>query len=101
MHLIEILLPLTRGDGTAVSSRDLEDIVEHLVERFGGATAFLRSPAKGVWKGKDDVTEDRIVVIEVMVDNIDTDWWGSYRSSLAADLIQQEILIRATECRTL
>ena len=45
MYLVEVFLPLERGDGGKVASSRLEAIVAALAELFGGATAFLRSPA--------------------------------------------------------
>jgi hypothetical protein len=46
-----------------------------LMECFGGVTAFLRSPAVGLWKeGNDEVNRDEVVMFEVMTDQLDEDW---------------------------
>ena len=50
MHLVELFLPTSRGDGEPIPPERLEAIVAGLADRFGGATAFLRSPAKGLCK---------------------------------------------------
>jgi hypothetical protein len=44
---------------------------------------------------------DRIVIVEVMVDKIDSDWWSGYRGRLEAEFAQQEILIRSYSCEQL
>lgn len=46
MFLIELFLPLKRGDGTSVSQQEIEVIIAGLTDRFGGATAFTQSPAE-------------------------------------------------------
>jgi hypothetical protein len=45
MHLIEILLPLNDNNGRPFKAAKYAVIREHLTERFGGLTAFTRSPA--------------------------------------------------------
>jgi hypothetical protein len=49
MHLIEILLPLTRRDGSPQPAERFAQVRAELVERFGGVTAFTRAPAEGLW----------------------------------------------------
>ncbi len=94
MHLVEIFLPVERDGDRSVIERTLAE----LTERFGGATAFSRSPAEGLWKDGGEVERDRIVIVEVMVSDLDHAWWRSYRERLEAELRQDVILIRATVC---
>lgn len=96
MHLVQILLPLYDNDGRALA-RDLYDrVFRMLTERFGGVTAFTRSPAEGAWKEPGGgANRDRVVIFEVMVERLDHDWWGAYRRQLEADFKQEKILIRA------
>ena len=53
MHLIEILLPLSRGDGTAVSSRDLEDARAGATfiyaQKQTSRAAILEVAIEGIW----------------------------------------------------
>lgn len=102
MHLIELFLPTGRGDGRAIPPARIEAIVAELADRFGGATAFLRAPAKGLWKpASGKVSEDRIVIVQIMVEEIDEAWWRDYRARLEREFQQEEILVRATACRVL
>jgi len=47
------------------------------------------------------VTEDRIVIVQIMVEAIDEGWWRDFRTRLEREFQQEEILIRATACRVL
>jgi hypothetical protein len=77
-------------------------VLKELTERFGGATAYDRAPAKGLWKpNPQETVHDTIVVYEVMVESLDTAWWARYRQDLEARLAQQELVVRAMEIRRL
>lgn len=94
MHLIELLLPT--HDNAGDSKHEVVDAVQReLLEAFGGTTAFIRSPADGAWKNDGEQVTDEIVVVEVMVDFIDREWWRNYRSRLEESFGQEEVLIRA------
>ena len=95
MVLIQLLLPMSgaeRADG-------LEPIAEtrrELAERFNGLTAYLRSPAKGLWTAPDGHTEqDDVVMVEVVTDTFDRAWWRTYAAKLAARFGQESIHLRA------
>jgi hypothetical protein len=68
-----------------------------LTARFGGVTAFLRSPAEGRWKDSEgEVARDDVVIYEVMVEELERDWWPRYRAELARRFRQDELLVRAS-----
>ena len=48
MVLIQLLLP-TSGAAGADGLASLAETRRELAERFNGLTAYLRSPAKGLW----------------------------------------------------
>lgn len=98
MQIVEVFLPLDRGDGSPIEPDLVEGFVAGLADRFGGATAYSRAPADGVWKSESGFKRDRILVIEVMLDAVDQEWWRTYRSRLEAELGQDQILIRVTDC---
>lgn len=97
MHLVEILLPLYDNDGRAFASSDFDGVRDELAERFGGVTAFRRSPAEGIWDEGGELSRDRIVIYEVMTEALDRDWWKSYKRRLERRFRQDVIVIRATE----
>lgn len=47
MHLIQLFLPLYDNDGQAFAKPLFDTVRGELTERFGGVTAFVRSPAVG------------------------------------------------------
>jgi hypothetical protein len=101
MQIVEVFLPLDKGSGARLDAEVIDGIVAGLADRFGGATAFTRSPAEGLWKQQQEVQRDRIVIVEVIVDDVDEAWWKDYRARLEEQLEQEEVLIRATPCRRL
>jgi hypothetical protein len=95
--LIEILLPLRDGAGKPQPKEAFAELRHLLVERFGGLTAFTRSPAEGLWaEGGARVERDDIVVLEVMAEEIDRAWWQSVRKRLEARFHQETVVIRAS-----
>ena len=101
MHLIEILLPLRDNDGEAFGQKLFAEVRDELVERFGGLTAFSRSPAEGLWDEGGERNRDEIVVLEVMADTLDRDWWRGYRAALERRFRQDEVVIRASAVKRL
>jgi hypothetical protein len=101
MHLIEILLPLTDNRGKPFEAKDFEEVRNKLIRKFGGLTAFTRSPAKGTTEHGGTVVHDEIIVFEVMTDDLESAWWSDYRSQLERKFSQKEIVIRASEIQRL
>jgi hypothetical protein len=95
MYLIQILLPLADQAGAPFPPRRYDRLAQQLTDRFGGVTSFTRSPAEGRWKQGGETEHDDIVVLEVMVEALDRDWWAKLRKRLAKDFRQDEIVIRA------
>jgi hypothetical protein len=100
-HLVEILLPLRDNEGRRFGRDLFAQVREELVERFGGLTAFTRSPAEGVWDEGDGRSRDEIVIFEVMADKLDRAWWRTYRAELERRFRQDEIVVRAREVERL
>ncbi len=92
-YLIEILLPVTE----TFERRTLETMRAELTDMFGGVTIHANAPAEGLWKeGGDTERRDRIVVVEVMTEEVDRSWWADYRKRLEKQLSQEEIVVRST-----
>jgi hypothetical protein len=95
-HLIQILLPIHARDGTAMPGDMFARVRSELTERFGGVTAYSRSPATGLWKKDDEAIErDQVIMVEVVVDVFDRDWWAGYREQLETRFGQEEVHARA------
>ena len=96
-HLIQILLPITANDGSPLPNAMFTRVRAELTERFGGVTAYSRSPATGLWKRdeNDAIERDQVIMVEVVVDVFDKDWWAGYREQLEARFGQEEVHARA------
>jgi hypothetical protein len=94
MHLIQLLLPLRDNAGQPYEDHVFRSINAVLVETFGGVTAFSRAPAKGTWLNADHEERDDVIVVEVMAEHLDREWWQSVREGLEADMGQAEIVVR-------
>jgi hypothetical protein len=101
MQLVQVILPLS-DNLRHPFPRDAYDKVAHeLTERFGGVTAFTRSPAEGRWTHQGTTSAEEVVVIEVMVETLDEAWWTTYRTGLEARFRQQRIIVRAQPVKIL
>ena len=92
---MQILLPVHDNDRKLFDPGTLAAIHAELAERFGGLTAYSRAPAQGTWAFAGTHALDDIVVVEVMTDTLDLDWWKAFRARLEQTLRQQRIVIRA------
>jgi hypothetical protein len=94
--LIEIFLPLNDNDGRRFDCAKYAAIRHHLTERFGGLTAFTRSPAQGTTTDGGQTVHDDIVVLEIMTEKLDMQWWSHYRRHLEREFRQDAIVVRAS-----
>jgi hypothetical protein len=95
-HLVQLLLPLADNEGRKFGEAVFDAVRRELTQRFGGVTAYMRSPAAGLWK-KDsgEVDRDEVIMVEVMVETLDPEYWRSYRDELANAFGQQALVCRA------
>ena len=101
MNLVQILLPLYDPDGVRFPAAQFDAVARELTRRFGGLTAYARSPAAGLWEEHGHTQRDDIVVYEVMVESLDPYWWAGYRERLEDEFRQKELVVRAQEIRRL
>jgi hypothetical protein len=96
VHLIQLLLPLYDASGERFPGAMYTRVKDELTERFGGLTAYARSPAEGLWESQSGRTQrDEIVVYEVMAEELDPAWWKEYRQELEQRFRQRELVVRA------
>ncbi|HEX8412519.1 MAG TPA: hypothetical protein VF637_01345, partial [Sphingomicrobium sp.] len=102
MHVVEILLPLRRNDGSDQPKALFGQVRRELLDRFGGLTAFSRAPADGLWESDEGgIDRDAIVIFEVMVEAVDRAWWTDFRKRLEALFAQDAVVIRASAAERL
>jgi len=95
MVLIQLLLPTIAAAGTDAMT-PLTETRRELADKFSGVTAYVRSPAKGLWTAPDGHTEaDDVVMVEVVTDSFDRRWWRAYAATLAQRFHQNTIHVRA------
>ncbi|TDU66110.1 hypothetical protein EI77_03847 [Prosthecobacter fusiformis] len=94
-HLIQLLLPLYANDQKPFPEEFHARVGAELTEKFGGLTAYTRSPAEGRWNDLGQDVRDEIIIYEVMTSSLDEPWWGRYRRTLEARFHQDEVIIRA------
>ena len=71
---------------------------EALAERFGGVTAYMRSPANGLWNdGVGGSRHDDVVLFEIMAETLEAPYWQTLKGKLADDFRQNDIVARVTE----
>ena len=102
MYLVQILLPLYDNAGQRFAQDVYARVRDELTERYGGITAYVRSPAEGLWKESHSSTvQDDIVIYEVMTPRLDHEWWRAYRLELAARFRQEVLIVRVSEVQLL
>jgi hypothetical protein len=102
MFLIQLLLPTRDGSGELIAVEKLRDTRAEIVAQFGGVTAYVRSPAAGAWTSPaGDIQEDDVVMMEIVADTFDRQWWQRYAAVLKQRFAQESIHIRATAVETL
>jgi hypothetical protein len=102
VYLIQILLPLYGKSGRRLPKRLFEVMARDLAKAHDGVTAYTRSPAVGLWRGRTArLKRDDIVVYEVMTSSLNSKVWAHRRRKWEATFTQDSILIRATRYRQL
>ena len=97
MQLMQLFLPVYDPSGKPFPRRMFDEVRSELAGRFGGCTAYLRSPAVGLWEDDEgDCVRDDVLLFEVMVESLDRPWWLGFRRELEARFAQDEVLLRAT-----
>ena len=95
MVLIQLLLPATTPASRETVAA-LAQTRQELADRFQGLTAYVRSPAKGLWTAPDGHREeDDVVMVEVVTRTFEREWWRAYAVTLAKRFQQETIHVRA------
>ena len=96
MVLIQTLLPVSASRPDSEADERVRETRRELVDAFGGMTAYLQTPAQGVWTSPDGERErDAMVLVEIVTEHFDRSWWQAYAQKLAARFHQDVIHVRA------
>jgi len=96
MVLVQVLLPTRDNELRPIDAALFAAVRSTLADRFGGVTAYQRSPASGLWKRPDgEVDGDEVMMVEVEAASLDREWWAGYRRQLERDFKQETVLVRA------
>jgi hypothetical protein len=101
MKLIQIFLPLFDNAGRPLPKALFSRERDRLVDRFGGLTAHIQAPAKGLWRTGQRVKRDDLVIFEVMIRRVDRKWWMDYRHRLEKRFKQKALLVRVQDVKVL
>src|SRR4051812_17806644 len=103
MYLVQLLLPLYGRTGRRIPRRQFTELAEQLTRRHGGLTAYVRTPATGLWRPRPGARtrRDEVVIYEVMVNKLEPRWWAACRRELERSFDQEEVVVRAQPLRRL
>lgn len=102
MHLVQCFLPLYDNEKRRYPRSMYEAETRTLTQLFGGMTAYTQAPASGLWnEGNTGATHDEFIIYEVMVNDLDREWWREYRRQLEERFRQERIIVRTYEIELL
>jgi inorganic pyrophosphatase len=93
--LIQLFLPLNQKNGKAFPKSYFEEVKQSLTKKFLGLSVYTNEPADGYWENDSNkIVEDRVIIYEVMANEIDLDFWKHYRATLEKQFKQDVIVVR-------
>lgn len=96
MQLIQIFLPLYDNNKREFDRSLYDDLRARLKDQFGGVTFYRNAPAEGLWKDETGKTNlDELIIAEVMIVEINKEWWQQFKQRLEQIFDQEEVLIRS------
>lgn len=84
------------NEGEAFDQKVYDRVRDEMTKKFGGVTAFRSSPAEGIWKEGGRISRDAIIIFEVIADELEREWWATYRANLETRFRQRKMIVRAT-----
>jgi hypothetical protein len=99
-YLIQILLPRVRNN-EPIEDALFAETRRELIDRFGGITAYIRTPAQGAWRSPEGrVERDEVVMVEVVTEAFERQWWRAFAAILETRFAQESIHVRAIAFET-
>lgn len=94
MHLFQILLPVQDNTGQPFPQKELDGLKDELASEHSGVTAYVQSPAEGLWRQAGETDRDQVVIFEVMAEELDLPRWRKRRAELERRFRQDQVIIR-------
>ena len=95
MQLVQIFLPLYNNDKQEFDTSLYDDLRTLLKDQFGGATFYRNAPVEGLWRDENGTTNyDELIIVEVMLADVNKEWWQQFKQLLEQIFNQEEILMR-------
>lgn len=95
MYLVQILLPLFDNQSRRFQQHLFDTVANEVTDKFGGLTAYTRSPAQGRWHRSGETSYDDVIVLEVMTPRLHRRWWKEFRAQLQHRFRQEQVIVRA------
>jgi hypothetical protein len=100
-YLIQILLPRIGTNNEPIEDWLFAETRRELIDAFGGITAYTRAPAQGAWTSPEGrVERDEVVMVEVIAEAFDREWWRAFAATLETRFVQESIHVRAIAFET-
>ncbi|MGI8604942.1 MAG: hypothetical protein ACR2OZ_18380 [Verrucomicrobiales bacterium] len=100
MREYELYVPLCYNDGRVVESEKLTHLKKRLVDQFGGLTHFPQE-SEGLWKIGAHTFRDKIVILRVIADHDQQDYFSELKAEVEREWAQEDFLIITREVSTL
>jgi inorganic pyrophosphatase len=93
--LIQIFLPVVDENGSPFPNRFFVQVKNKLSEKFDGLSVYTHALAEGYWKNeRSSLEKDKLLVYEVMANEVDLNYWKNFRTSLEKQFKQELIVVR-------
>jgi len=90
--LYELYLPLTYNDGRPIEKDKFNLTRQELTSRFGGLTSTPPGfPLKGWWHSAQGIVEDDIVILTILTQDDEDQFFLNYKETLRQRFAQEEI----------
>lgn len=96
MHLVEVFLPTGYPNGDLIPQSIFDLIEGELREKFDGVVVYARKSARTLSRSHARQMEESLLVIEIVTDDLDKEWWKEFRHRTQALFHHDDLLIRAT-----
>ncbi|MHA4896281.1 inorganic diphosphatase [Pedobacter sp. PWIIR3] len=96
--LIQLQVPVYDVEGKRFPKRHFTQLHQQLTDKFGGLTVYSRSIANGFGNQDEGPTvKEKILVYEVMAENVELDFWKKLKASLMKKFEQDDLMMSSVK----